>query len=192
MSDTNEDKLFKFDPRTQDVKPVTSIYNFFDRHEEYPEGVAERGVPEDTLYAYISSTFLNGYINYVKCFYAVMIERYCDWGKDAKLSGGEIDIDDGEKPIDIEAVIATLKDDVHTDLSRCPDDVLVLGETDTCYWFFWFDHDVSDCQIGRFKKDDIRQDEVKASLVEFLKNARPVIVRGNYIELPPFKGWVSF
>lgn len=53
-----------------------SIFDIFLDHEEYPRGVADRGVSEDTLYCYISNTFLNGFINYVKVVKAVMVERY--------------------------------------------------------------------------------------------------------------------
>jgi len=55
---------------------MNDFWSLFKETEEYPKNVAERGVPQDTLYKYISHTFLNGLINYVDEREAILIERY--------------------------------------------------------------------------------------------------------------------
>ena len=44
------------------------FWKLFSDSEDYPDNLAERGVPQDTLYAYVSNTFLDGLINYTKVF----------------------------------------------------------------------------------------------------------------------------
>ena len=99
-----------------------------------------------TQYSYISSTFLDGWINYVKILDAYLVTRYRPHSKNkqaAKLfnDGGHF----------------------HTELSKLGDDVFILAEDPcTCRngcvckspyhyskkWFFRYDCDVSDCSIG--------------------------------------------
>lgn len=50
----------------------------------------------------------------------------------------------------------------NTDFDILRDDILILGETEDHYYFFWYDCDVSDCAIGRQRKDDItKKDAIK-------------------------------
>lgn len=103
-------------------------------------------------HTYISSTFLEGWINYVKPLAARLITRYRDhtsnFKQSEKFNAGEFG--------------------VHTRLRDLGDDVLLLAYSEInpkkdyidedhpagkTYWLFWFDCDVSDCCIGRFRTD---------------------------------------
>lgn len=120
---------------------VDDFWDLFEFDEDYPKEVAERGVPENTLYCYISSTFLGGFINYVEPIKAVMIKRY-----------RESDYDHAKEAENISSA-------VNTNIALLQDDVLVAAQTENDYWFFWFDNDVSDCVIGRFSKSKCSESE---------------------------------
>jgi len=164
-----------------------SFYNLFQHIEEYPDNIAEQGIPNNTLFEFVSSSFLNGFINYTEPFWGCVIERYKVW-----------------KDIDMDMWKKYLFDPLppHAHLDYFDDDVLILSETANCFWFFWFDCDVSDCQIGRIDKSLITKDEMRDLLVEWIKSHdytdRPLdteSVVGNYYELSVKylkRGWISF
>jgi len=102
----------------------------------------------------------------------------------------------------------------HTELNCFGDDIVILAGLDDMesasddeektYIFFWFDSDVSDCSIGKFKTTDTRE-EVIQSLINWLeqqkeenkgKNIEDGFDNGicHYTELPiSFQsGWVSY
>lgn len=154
------------------------FFDLFDDSEEYPENVAERGVPQNTVYHYISTTFLNGLINYVDNKMAIMIERYTEF-------------DDN----DISEYTAHLKDNIHSNYSgsvfrNVIDDVVIFGETEDSYWYFYSDGDCSDSDIGRVEKDRVGSlEEFKKLYIESLKSNG--YYSGKYIELPKPSGWVT-
>jgi hypothetical protein len=109
---------------------------YFHDHLEYPDVtniMMEPGVYQE----YVSTTFLNGWINHVEVKKAFLITRYSP--HDQNL-------------VDVQRFNQRTRG--HTDLSReFADDVLVLavepGRPDH-YWFFWADRDCSDSGVGRF------------------------------------------
>lgn len=127
------------------------FYELFNSHEDYPVAIAERGVEQGILYQYVSSSFLNGYINYVRPIRAAMVHRYTDPSKSCT-----------EK-------VQNINKCQHTDLTGLPDDVLVLAQSFKSYWFFWYDKDCSDCCIGRIVKDDYDYETVLKSFGKFLE-----------------------
>lgn len=129
------------------------FFDYFEYSEDYPKNIAERGVSENSYYCYISTTFLNGMINYVKPFWGCILERYEDWTEEK-----------------VDKYQEKLKSQQHTDFSIIPDDVLILAESDNDYWFFWSDKDVSDSAIGRFSKDGIAKEDVISSLEQWISN----------------------
>lgn len=125
---------------------------------------------------YISSTFLNGWINYVKPIKSYVVYRYYENGRDKLIEN-------------IQKV-----NGCH-DLSKYGDDVLVLAKDDTGdYWYFWFDNDTSDCQIGRFKTES---KTVVEDFTEFVKDAAEYLKSYHkndplYMEIDVKKSWSSF
>lgn len=91
------------------------------------------------LFNYISSTFLNGYINYVNIIKAYGIHRYTD--PQEKIDGKYVD---------------KLKT-VHPKLTDYDDDIFILAKSrdaSNSYFYFWYDMDCSDCSIGNFVTTD--------------------------------------
>lgn len=97
------------------------------------------GLKTGILYEYVSDAYLNGFINYIRIVDAYMVNRYTDedeWIYACKA------IDEYNSPHATFDNIDGL-DDIHI-LGTLEDD-----EYDFVY--FWFDRDVSDCCIGRFR-----------------------------------------
>lgn len=179
---------------------------------EYPSknqifGLTE--YPEDRLFDgygfdYVSNSFLNGMVNYTdEMLIGYMIRRYTQ-PKDYEQEMYRIkELEDFEKRntgilrirgLEGEAFdewekgcryIDGLKNEVHTDLSRCPDDVFLLGVlrhndtfperiTGDVYVYFWYDRDVSDCSIGmtsKYKSDEEAIDALFADCLDTLMNS---------------------
>jgi len=108
------------------------FWKLFSNSEEYPDNLAERGVPQDTLYEYVSNTFLDGIINYVEVF-ALYV-----------LGPGYGELSEYEESIG-EALKAT-----HTKFREFGLlETILLAKTKNSLWVFWYAPDVSDCFIGR-------------------------------------------
>ena len=138
--------------------------------EEYPDNVAKNALPQDTFYEYISSTFLNGLINYVKIFATYLI----------------LDRDRSEKVS--EEVIEQSSKRVHTHLGSFGIMVTVLAETENSFWIFCYDPDVSDCGVGRCSKAEMSRDDFE---LLFLNSIHPSEQEVKKLPWKP-KGWVSF
>lgn len=140
---------------------------YFIENEEYPKFSDSEILPLGTEYVYVSSTFLNGFINYQDIVKAVLIKRY-----------SEADIKLPEKP------------DFHTKIHEFGDDVLILSKHNDTYWYYWFDCDVSDCCIGRFKTSDTEEEII----IEFMKSINDNDFIDEFLEIPNdyFTGWISF
>jgi hypothetical protein len=165
--------------------------DYFEETIDYPHPTASENIlPLGTLYSYISNTFLNGWINYVKIIAAQLISRYEPY-KNNQLS--------------IENIQQNLDKYYHFDFNKnLSDDVLILAKNEDKYepnyephwWFFWYDRDCSDCMIGRFKTEDY--DEIVISLFKEYANERSKNLRYENsgqpaIEIPNsfFKGWIQ-
>jgi len=131
---------------------------------------------------YISSTFLNGWINYVKPVKAFVIHRY---EEDAGALGQRVEEWHKEAPY-------------HTKLSVFQDDVLLLGRSERGdWWYFWFDCDVSDCCIGKFEDDS--GSDIPAEFEEYVQS-RAEELKGYHsgppawmeLDVKKIRGWVSF
>lgn len=131
---------------------------------------------------YISSTFLNGWVNYVDPVKAFVIHRYED---DVRELAARVDRWHQEAPF-------------HTKLDIFKDDVLLLcraknGE----WWYFWFDCDVSDCCIGKFTDEpgaDIVKEfeEYVEERAEDLKTYHGGPPAWMELDVKKIRGWVSF
>lgn len=135
----------------------TCFINRFPDHQEYRDPTTIDINEPGWLVDYISSTFLNGWINYVKPVKAYVIARYRNGEKLAE----RVEAFKKEQP-------------PHTDLYYFQDDVHILAHSDSKepgaandWWYFHFDCDVSDCSIGRFQ--DSNKDEVLKDFELYMK-----------------------
>lgn len=191
----------------QPVRPIRSkqetlgvsddfIDRYFPDSVDYPRDMPWNFRP-NVYYCYVSSTLLDGFINYVKIKAAGVITRY--------VGPDEIESYDGKvgtsKQVKLEQFNAGLSG-YHTNLGQFGDDVMVIGrisdqdgEQSDEWAFFWFDQDVSDCCIGRFTTDDPEED-VMRRFITFVEERSANL---GYTEGPTFwldikqiRGWVSF
>jgi hypothetical protein len=152
----------------------------FEDGADYPSNEAMvNGVPQNHLYQYVSSTYLNGFINYTPIFYAVMVKRY---------SADDVFVErypEGSWDKCVKSV-DKLTNQFHTNYGVLKDDVMLLGETEGSIWFYWFDKDSSDCCIGRLDKSQHTKERVKELFISYLQNKWEA-----YIELPKPTGWIK-
>lgn len=174
------------------VKPDAKFMDYFSEQEEYPNPPVDM-LPVGKLYSYISTTFLDGWINYVEIKSAFLITRYREHEQNVAAvdkfnEGGEFHTCLGKQLDDDVLILARAK-------SRDPFDI----DTDGCgphWWFFWFDRDCSDSCIGRFETTD-----AEATIIErFTAHAHDCSRGMGYehsghpaLELKPdaFRGWIS-
>lgn len=111
------------------------------------EKIAEHGgIPTDTCYGYVSSSFLDGLVNYFSDRRVFLINRY-----------GIKDQED--KPVTIPHKTPREQYDELTRLPICHfnplahDDCLIFAQTEKDYWIFWYDRDCSDCFLWRISKE---------------------------------------
>jgi hypothetical protein len=187
----------------------TTIFDYFDKHIEYPENIASNILPYGTLWSYVSDSILNAFINYVKPFGIYVLNRYRT--EDSKVScrvhtPGQCDwYDFNGTKIELITKLKSKQIDIyHTKLGCFDDDVIIISEiTPGSYMFFWFDCDVSDCMIGRFITSDTKE-QIYQSILTYLSNTCADNTNGmitedteclcGWNELPPdiLSGWVSF
>lgn len=157
---------------------------------EYPDPTQIDMFNSNWLMSYISHSFLNGWINYTKPISAFVINRY------READEFRVKIKEWE----------TTKMH-HSNLNFFGDDVLILAKTRLekyykykyieeyrpSYWFFWFDQDVSDCEIGRFETSDSESDVIE-SFKHYLTWLGDDGVFKNSYELKTDKlnGWMEF
>lgn len=185
----------------------SDFMDYFTREEEYPQNVVSRLLPMNTMWWYISSSFLNGFINYVDVIDAHLLDRYV--ARDEMLNADSLcSYNDGEKwvtptePMPKQAWFELyVKSKYASNLGAFRDDILLLGrakseEDENVYVFFWFDHDVSDCGIGRFSADAKESEaDVIRRFQKYVKDfaEKPKTYTSQPIPLSFFNGsWLSF
>ena len=192
------------------------FFELFEDCLEYPgDIIAEQGVLQNMFYSYISTTFLNGFINYVNIDRMLLIERYSIMHPiKNQLILEQIDDNTGHFNADIKLKVnetlvkEKLGDEYHKLFARIPDDDMILNtlddliifaHTDHSSWIFWSDRDCSDSCIGRIMKNKCDMDTFVSSFLSHIQNGQPdnrqpssESVTGNYLELPtPKNGWIT-
>lgn len=195
-----------------------TIWGYFEDNFEYPKEIAHNPIPYGTVWTYVSSTFLNGFINYVKHISCFLIDRYTPDNENIGDRTIFYQNKDGIEWLKFNGTKKELKDKItsgeikmhHTNLGCFGDDIIILSEIETQndevgkYMFFWFDMDCSDCSIGKFETTDTKE-EVIQSVINWLEeckleNENKTIEEHsdsgiiNYTELPIsfLSGWIKF
>lgn len=141
------------------------------------------GVQINKGFVNVSSTYCNGFVNYIHDPHLVLLNRYRNEDEFVDLSKQFVSLSD--------------RDWYHTDLgSNYPDDILVFGTNDQhnpdSYVLIWFDQDVSDCCIWRF---DIRDFNGMGHFVSLMKKWLDSLdhsVKGyGFVNRQP-QGWIKF
>jgi hypothetical protein len=179
--------------QTPDREPKNFIDRYFEFSQEYPDVIGVMMQP-GVYQKYVSSTFLNGWINYVEIKQAWLITRYQPHSANKQA----VEQFNADPP-------------VHVDLGKTfGDDVLVLAQEEhhpTFWWVFWFDHDVSDCCIGRF--ESVESEEIIAADFARWAQERSLDMSKDYsgnegleennsgwpaseLDVSKFRGWVGF
>lgn len=196
------------------------IWDYFEDVIEYPKDIAYNPIPWNIAWTYISSTFLNGFINYIEPIACYVVNRYTQENED--ISDREVNVCDagkfgnwdkftGTKKELIDAIISGNKEVYHTKLNCFADDIIILAKIEdefnneksqNKFMFFWFDMDVSDCSIGRIKTEDYEGFVIEALenwlQKEFKENRNHETEHNEsspgFYKLPLsfLKGWVSF
>lgn len=158
------------------------------------------------FWTYVGSPYLNGFINEVKILKAFWIDRYYD------PSEGPIEIsyqrenkwdkrNFTEKDLAIDFMSNKVNGFFHTKIGELSDDCVLIATVEddpNQYVVFWFDLDVSDCSIGRFKTDIVREEVLSdfsqwaAGLSEDNQENGLTGQRTREIPLRWFSGWISF
>lgn len=160
---------------------------YFDEEIDYPRDVLSNPIPWNVCWNYISSTFLNGFVNYVdKWICGVVLDRYISNGRHYPPLDGDMPYKD--KMELISDFNNGLIDTFHTELSMFEDDIVLLGKTGSDYIWFWFDMDVSDCCICKFKTDDSDEEVIE----EFKKSLNKLDFKYHIINVGNLKGWMNF
>lgn len=139
--------------------------DLFTNQVDYPDSEQLLGgVPQNTLYQYVSSTYLNGLINYASPSVAILLNGTAE--DVAKLES---------QPY-------------HSNYSN--HDVVVLGQTSDSVYYFRSNQDVSDCSIGRIDKaaNNVTLEDVLELVIPHLNTRFDSCV---VLQNKP-RGWVSF
>lgn len=165
---------------------IKKFNDFFDDTIEYPsKQLVDSPLPMNTMYSYVASTFLNGFINYITILQSFVISRYNKWDD---VDGWS---DDSETQNQIfERLLKNPP--IHPTLSDFGDDVLILGvsESGNTYMFFWYDMDCSDSCIGRFTSD-LPTYKVIELFAEYVKELDCNRDGEKEIPLSYFSGWIK-
>lgn len=151
--------------------------------EEFPmRGRLFNGVQINKGFVNVSSTYCNGFVNYIHDPHLVLLNRYQDEDEFVELSQQFVSQSD--------------HDWYHTDLGKYQDDILVFGTNDQynpdSYVLIWFDQDVSDCCIWRFDIHDFKGIAHFVSLMKKWLDSLEHSIKGyGFINRQP-KGWIKF
>lgn len=199
---------------------MSSFLDYFPQRIDYPRyGQCAEILPLGTLWSYVSSSLLNGFINghstpplraYVLGRYVEEDDRVFEDSDDDFPASGRlpcyrepagssiwVPVNPHLNKRQLFELLTQPRRLGHTQLGVFGDDVLILQSSclpddSTHYWYYWFDSDVSDCVIGRFATTD-SLDTVISKFDGYVAE-----LKENYFH-PPwlvpssfFSGWVSF
>jgi len=168
------------------------FFDLFNDCVEYPNRnyLVEYGVPQETLYTYVSTTYLNGFINYINVKKVYLVEMYtkfteqkCDIIKNyfKQSDNFHAKYDDIFEKIENNNTVMCTNDEL-----KFNDNIVIFGESENSNWFFHSDRDCSDSSIGRISNSRYGIDLFINSYLEFLHNEEIGV-----LELPVPIGWIT-
>ena len=177
------------------------LHKYFDDHIEFPSNVAGNPIPVGVYWQYISSTFLNGFINYVKIIDATLMERYVKWEDkldrgESYYNGGAWKEFKGTKQELFDLVHEQSNSMFHTKMHMFGDDVIILAKCEDnpyMYFLFWYDMDCSDCRIGKFTTIE-SEEVIKKDFQDWSTTLSLGYIDDEVHKQLPlhfFKGWLS-
>jgi len=155
---------------------------YFDNCLEYnSESLVDEFIP-GIWYHYISTDFLQGYVNYLKNKKFIILLDNESIRKKAHI----INMFKSEFHLDIPQIC---------DVLDCTFDVIIFGSTKKYHWCLWSCADVSNSGIGRIEKGEIDLEVIKSDFIE-LHVKKYLLVEGwfeDFIDLQEFeaKGWIT-
>ena len=191
---------------------MVSTHSFIDKYfrdqVDYPNDVADVILPPGVYYNYIANTFLDGFINYVQINSAWLISRYEKWHGVDDVPHRTIQVMDPprsykwkEMSADKDARFKMLTEKgamCNSQLRDFGDDVLILATSEAKQYFylFWFDCDVSDCNIGRFKTEGLDKANVVNDFDDWCRELDMGYIQpsedNRQIPLHYFSGWIGY
>jgi hypothetical protein len=142
---------------------------------DYPE-VGQLPFINGCLWSYVSSDLLDGFVNYGDIVCAVAMSRY-NTPEENREALANYGLDDPPH-----AVLADLTGD---------DIALLKYAGDENYWVFYYDGDVSDCIIGRFKARP-EHSLVTALFLEWLGTVKAPAAPWRRLDPKMLQGWISW
>ena len=183
------------------------IEKYFDGTVEYPRDQCLDILPWGVFWSYVSTTFLNAFINHVEIKKAFVLSRYHSWGDELNGSISIMHPPNSSNWVDFHGtkeerynMLIEQGRVFHSKLDvDFQDDVLILSKvgydsSNNFYALFWFDRDSSDSGIGRFKVD------IKTPETDTLKDfeawvmhrtSEQVDEQAKEIPIYYFQGWLS-
>lgn len=154
---------------------------------DYPREMIQLhgGIPQNTVYNYVSSSFLNGLVNYAGIKIGYMLNRY-----------GLKHLEDEETYASYVGITKWIDQQPHCSKFD-HDDCILLGETESSYWCFWFDRDVSDCCVSRMEKSFYKSFEdfelsTLSNMASNYENWKHSDAPGPEFHKFTPKGWISW
>lgn len=154
-------------------------FRYFPEWIEFANPTTASLVP-GTCFSYVASTFLNGWINYVKIDRAYLVTRYAKHAENQKALAAF----HASPPFHV-SFAAAFPDDVH---------VLARDEVGR-WWWFWYDKDCSDCCVGILDPRGDDEETVRHCFEAYVNEAsgrdpdedEPALA----IDASKIRGWVS-
>jgi len=149
---------------------------------DYPDmaDLLDTGLEPGVFHCYVSNSFLNGFLPYLKPVRVVLLERY---------RNGEFSYPFQASITDAEVELVLQKH--HTCFGDFEDDVVFVGETKAHWWVLHCDCDVSDCCIGRVLKTEVTQEQLMTWVDQYAAPDDSWKVRSE-IPADRIHGWVQF
>lgn len=138
-----------------------------------------RGLNIGEEYTFITTTYMNGFINLVEVEKAFLL----------------FDGDYNEKDEILENIENVSEINwFHTNLGRFSCPVTVIGSLEDSYVVFFFDSDVSSCLMQRIDKNKYTLDDVTINTLQIMNMRQQWMDSAceEYVELPKPKGWIRY
>lgn len=181
------------------------FFDLFESESQYPTLTGNTEIlPVGHRYDYVSSSFLNGLVNFAGtpiAAFGIFLYHDIDGPSTKPVQymnpAGSLIWQRTDEHLTRRQVFELLTESerlAHPELDKLDCNVMILFRSgEDIYWAFDFDQDVSDCSVGRFETAHTEQEliEIFRARAEQLAEAHQV---KEVLEIPLsfFKGWITF